>query len=107
MAVRNRIDLKSWDRASIGLPFFNRGIIVFGELLFVARDADASAREACRLALEQTLDTVQARAYAHFGAADPGAGRAEVEAARRAQHAAAIAVPPSGAAQGSLDAEAG
>ncbi len=68
-----RIDFKSWDRASIGLPF-GRGAIVVGEAIHVAREADEATCEAARLALEAGLDAVHARAYALVGAQDPGAG---------------------------------
>lgn len=102
MAVKNRIDLKSWDRASIGLPLFNRGVIAFGEPIFVPGDADAAQREAKRIELELVLDRLQARAYAHFGQADPGAGRASVEAARAAQRQTASAGAVEPGEEGSL-----
>ena len=73
VVTSRRIDFRSWDRASIGLPF-GRGAIVVGEAILVARDADEAASEAARLALEAGLDAVHARAYALVGAQDPGAG---------------------------------
>jgi lysophospholipid acyltransferase (LPLAT)-like uncharacterized protein len=79
---KNRIDFQSWDRASIGLPF-GRGVIAIGEPIRLARDADAAAIEAARLALEQALDALHARAYARLGSTDPGANRPTVDAARR------------------------
>ncbi|GGK30726.1 lysophospholipid acyltransferase family protein [Salinarimonas ramus] len=63
---------RSWDRATLGLPF-GRGAIVIGDPIFVARDADADAVEAARRAVETGLDGVHARAYARIGADDPGA----------------------------------
>ena len=86
LAVVNsrRIDFKSWDKASIGLPF-SRGAIVAGAPIRVAPDADDVAMEAARRALEAELDRIHARAYAvvdgrHPGAPDPDgkpdAGRA-------------------------------
>ena len=85
VVTKNRIDFKSWDRASIGLPLFNSGVIALGEMIHVARDADAPAQEAKRLELEAALDAVHARAYALLGSSDPGAGRDSVLAARRAR----------------------
>jgi lysophospholipid acyltransferase (LPLAT)-like uncharacterized protein len=73
VVTSRRIDFKSWDRASIGLPF-GRGAIVVGEAIHVAREADEATCEAARLALEAGLDAVHARAYEIVGAQDPGAG---------------------------------
>ncbi|GHE47192.1 hypothetical protein GCM10019059_02300 [Camelimonas fluminis] len=67
-----RIDFRSWDHASIGLPF-GRGAIVIGEPVHVPADAGEAAMEAARLAVEQGLDAVHARAYALVGTPDPGA----------------------------------
>jgi lysophospholipid acyltransferase (LPLAT)-like uncharacterized protein len=73
VVTRWRIDIKSWDRASIGLPIpFNKGAIVVGEAIHVPRDADADAVEAARLALETSLDAIHASAYALIGSRDPG-----------------------------------
>ena len=67
----NRIDFKSWDRASIGLPF-GRGAMVLGDPVVVARDADEAALEAARQAVQRGLDEAHARAYALVGSRDPG-----------------------------------
>ena len=72
VVARGRIDVKSWDRASIGLPF-NRCAIVIGEPIRVAPDADDDAIETARRAVEDGLDAVHARAYAIVGSRDPGA----------------------------------
>jgi hypothetical protein len=72
VVTSRRIDFKSWDRASIGLPF-GRGAIVVGEPIHVAREADEAVSEAARRAVEVGLDVVHARAYALIGARDPGA----------------------------------
>jgi lysophospholipid acyltransferase (LPLAT)-like uncharacterized protein len=72
VVTSRRLDFKSWDRASLGLPF-GRGAMVLGDPVYVARDADAAALEAARLAVERSLDAVHARAYALVGARDPGA----------------------------------
>jgi lysophospholipid acyltransferase (LPLAT)-like uncharacterized protein len=76
-----RRDFANWDRSSIGLPF-GKGAIVFGDPVRVARDADPQALEAARLAVQDGLDAVHARAYALVGCPDPGAGRATVAEAR-------------------------
>ncbi len=73
VVTSRRIDFKSWDRASIGLPF-GRGAIVVGEPILVARDADEATCEAARQALEAGLDAAHERAYALIGDRDPGAG---------------------------------
>lgn len=71
VVLSRRIDIQSWDRASVPLPF-GRGAMVFGEAIRVARDADDAAQEAARRQLEAALDAVHARAYALVGARDPG-----------------------------------
>ncbi len=72
VVTSRRIDFNSWDRASIGLPF-GRGAIVIGEPVQVAADASPEAQETARLAVQDGLDGVHARAYALVGSADPGA----------------------------------
>lgn len=81
VVTSRRIDFKSWDRASIGLPF-GRGAIVVGEPIAVARDADEATCEAARLAVQAGLDAAHERAYALIGARDPGAGLREAAAAK-------------------------
>jgi lysophospholipid acyltransferase (LPLAT)-like uncharacterized protein len=76
-----RLDLKNWDRSSVGLPF-GRGAIVIGEPIFVAADADEAAIDRARRTVEKELDRVHERAYALVGGRDPGAG---IRAARAAQ----------------------
>lgn len=66
-----RIDFRSWDHASIGLPF-GRIAMVVGEPLFVPADADEAALEAARVITQQSLDAVHARAYAMVNSIDPG-----------------------------------
>ncbi len=73
VVTSRRLDFKSWDRASVGLPF-GRGAIVVGEPIRVAPDAGAAALEAARLAVQDGLDAVHARAYGLVGGVDPGAG---------------------------------
>jgi lysophospholipid acyltransferase (LPLAT)-like uncharacterized protein len=83
VVTSRRLDFRNWDRSSIGLPF-GRGAIVFGAPIHVARDASPAALEEARLAIEHALDEIHVRAYAMVGETDPGAGRPEVDAARRA-----------------------
>ncbi len=72
VVTSRRIDFKSWDRASIGLPF-GKGAMVYGAPIFVSRDADDDGKEAARCAVEAELDRVHARAYELVGSRDPGA----------------------------------
>jgi lysophospholipid acyltransferase (LPLAT)-like uncharacterized protein len=72
VVTSRRIDFKSWDRASLGLPF-GRGAMVFGDPITVPREADEAALEAARQAVERGLDAVHDRAYALVGTKDPGA----------------------------------
>jgi lysophospholipid acyltransferase (LPLAT)-like uncharacterized protein len=81
VVTSRRKDFDSWDRTSIGLPF-GKGAIVFGQPISVARDADAAGLEQARLAVQEALDAVHARAYALVGDSDPGAGRKSVAEAR-------------------------
>jgi lysophospholipid acyltransferase (LPLAT)-like uncharacterized protein len=72
VVTSRRIDFRSWDRASLGLPF-GRGAIIVGEPIHVAANADAAAMETARLAVQDGLDAAHARAYAIVGDVDPGA----------------------------------
>jgi lysophospholipid acyltransferase (LPLAT)-like uncharacterized protein len=72
VASARRIDFKSWDRASLPLPF-GRGAIVVGDPILVPEEADEDMREQKRLEIENALDAVHARAYALVGGEDPGA----------------------------------
>jgi lysophospholipid acyltransferase (LPLAT)-like uncharacterized protein len=92
VVTSRRLDFKSWDRSSMGLPF-GRGAIVTGEPIHVPRDADDIMKESLRQKIEAELDRVHARAYALVGQADPGAGREDVAAARQALRLARAAVP--------------
>lgn len=76
-----RIDFRSWDAASLGLPF-GTTIIIEGEPISIGRDDDDNTREQKRQALEQELDRIYALGYATLGSRDPGADRPEVKAAR-------------------------
>jgi lysophospholipid acyltransferase (LPLAT)-like uncharacterized protein len=72
VVTSRRIQFNTWDRASLGLPF-SKGVVLLGESVRVAPDADDEAMEAARLAVQQGLDDAHERAYAMFGATDPGA----------------------------------
>lgn len=61
MATRNRITLKSWDRASLNLPL-GRGAAVVGEPVFVDRDVDEAGLLAARDLLQSRLEAVTLRA---------------------------------------------
>jgi len=87
VASARRIDFRSWDRASLPLPF-GRGAIVVGDPVFVPEDADEAMREQKRIEIECALDAVHARAYALVGGEDPGA------VLSRARDAAAVAGGP-------------
>ncbi|HJN04438.1 MAG TPA: lysophospholipid acyltransferase family protein [Alphaproteobacteria bacterium] len=56
-----RIVLSSWDRFIVPLPF-TRGVVVYGEPVRVARNADEDAREAARRTLEDRLNAITADA---------------------------------------------
>ena len=66
MATQNRIQLKSWDRASLHLPF-GKGAAVVGEPVWVARDVDEAGLEAARLLVQERLEIATARAEALVG----------------------------------------
>lgn len=85
-----RIDFKSWDAASLGLPFGRIALLV-GSPIHVEREADEAAREQHRKALEIELDRVYALAYRALGQDDPGAGRAVVSEARAKKSSGAAA----------------
>lgn len=78
VVTSRRIDFRSWDRASLPLPF-GRGAMILGEPIHVPRHADAATLEAARRSVEAALDAAYARAYRLIGCEDPGRPR---EAAR-------------------------
>ncbi|MEP3668759.1 MAG: lysophospholipid acyltransferase family protein [Roseibium sp.] len=69
VATSRSIELNSWDKASINLPF-GRGAIVLGELIHVASDADDDALEASRQEVEAGLNATTRRAYELVGRSD-------------------------------------
>ncbi len=63
LATSRRIEIASWDRTSVNLPF-GRMAMVVGEFLSVPEDADDAAMEQKRLQLEAELNRITDRAYA-------------------------------------------
>jgi lysophospholipid acyltransferase (LPLAT)-like uncharacterized protein len=63
VASSRRIELDSWDRSAVNLPFSRMGL-VGGEPIYVARNADDAALEAARQKVQSELERVTARAYA-------------------------------------------
>ncbi len=63
--------IDSWDRFLVALPF-GRGVLLWGEPLFVPRDADAALRETLRLELERRMNALTAEA-------DRRSGRSPIE----------------------------
>lgn len=62
IATSRRIELNSWDRSAVNLPF-SRGAVVVGEPICVAANADDSALEDARREVESRLNAVTERAY--------------------------------------------
>lgn len=56
-AVSRRRVLKSWDRFVLAWPFA-RGVVIWGEPVHVARDADQAAIEATRRRVEESLNAI-------------------------------------------------
>jgi lysophospholipid acyltransferase (LPLAT)-like uncharacterized protein len=94
VVTSRRIQFKSWDRASIGLPF-GRAAVVVGEPIHVARDADEAALEDARRAVELSLDAVHIKAYAMVDGRDPGE---ELVAARELARATPVTMADGGSA---------
>lgn len=55
--TRARIQLNNWDKFTINLPF-SKGALVWGEPIYVPRDADPETLEAARLSVELALNAV-------------------------------------------------
>ena len=72
LVTSRRFQFNTWDRASLGKPF-GRGALVVGDLIYVPPDADDGTLQAARKKVEEGLDDAHRRAYALFGAKDPGA----------------------------------
>lgn len=63
VATRHRLELNTWDRTSVHLPFTS-GAGVVGQPIRVPAEADANVLESARLALQSSLDGATARAHA-------------------------------------------
>jgi lysophospholipid acyltransferase (LPLAT)-like uncharacterized protein len=63
VATRHRIELNTWDRSALNLPF-GRGAAVAGKFIRVPPDADDAAVEAARRTVEAELNAATDRAYA-------------------------------------------
>jgi len=72
-SARSRKVLGTWDRFIVPLPF-TRGVIVWGEPIYIARNADEAALQTARLTVETGLNAVT-------HAADEAMGVAPVEPA--------------------------
>ena len=66
VATSNFIQLSTWDKAAVNLPF-SRGAFVVGDLVHVPADADGAAMEAKRLEVQGALDRAHRDAYAMVG----------------------------------------
>jgi lysophospholipid acyltransferase (LPLAT)-like uncharacterized protein len=63
MATQRRLELKSWDRSALNLPF-GRGATVIADPIGVRGDADETELESVRHCIEASLNAATARAYA-------------------------------------------
>ena len=75
VASRRRIELDTWDRTAINLPF-TRAAGVVGEPVRVSAKADGAMLEEARCALQASLDSATARAYSVVDRPAGEAGRA-------------------------------
>lgn len=74
IATRNRVLARSWDRASIHLPFGPAAMVV-GEGIHVAAGADDAALDAARRLVQERLEAATARAEELVGRGPAGSGR--------------------------------
>ncbi len=66
IATSRYVAFNTWSRMTLNLPWSNLGFAV-GEIVHVPRDARADEIEACRQALERSLNAATALAYARAG----------------------------------------
>lgn len=66
VATSRSIELDSWDKASVNLPF-GKGSIVGGDLIWVPADVDDDALEGYRQQVEDGLNSVTQKAYELVG----------------------------------------
>lgn len=69
VATSRSIELNSWDKASVNLPF-GRGSVAVGELIWVPGDAEDADLESWRQKVEDELNRVTRRAYELVGRTD-------------------------------------
>ncbi|QCK85470.1 DUF374 domain-containing protein [Phreatobacter aquaticus] len=62
IATKRRIDVKSWDKASVNLPF-SKGAVVAGKPIWVPADSTDAELEGWRQAIEDEMNRTTARAY--------------------------------------------
>lgn len=74
--ARRRRVMNSWDRFVIAWPF-NRGLLIYGEPIFVARDATPAELEAARQRIEDALNRITAEADRQTGHAPISPAAAE------------------------------
>jgi lysophospholipid acyltransferase (LPLAT)-like uncharacterized protein len=74
VATSRRRTLQNWDRSAVNLPFGTIAFVV-GDPVKVPADADEAMLETCRVAVEQALKQVTARAYAIVDRKDLHAGK--------------------------------
>jgi hypothetical protein len=74
IATRHRLEVDTWDRSAINLPF-GRAAVVVGDPIRVPRDADDPTLERFRLDVEAALNRATARAYAMVDRKNSDAGR--------------------------------
>ena len=62
-ATSRRIEMNSWDKAAVNLPF-SKGVFVAGDPVFVPANIDKEEAERYRKKVEDALNSVTERAYA-------------------------------------------
>jgi 3-deoxy-D-manno-octulosonic-acid transferase len=83
MATSRYVTFNNWSAFTVNLPFSKLGIVV-GDPVRVPIDADSTALEAARIAVERGLNQATARAYELAGATDPLLPAVEVKDAKPA-----------------------
>ena len=67
-STSRQIKLKTWDRFRIPLPF-SRGVFVWGDPIFIPKDADEAQLETCRQQVEDSLNGITLQADRAVGIA--------------------------------------
>ena len=75
IATSRRVEMRTWDRTALNLPF-GHGARVAGRPVRVAADADETALDAARRAVEESLNAATRRAYELAGGLRGAPGRA-------------------------------